>query len=194
MAAGRVSEVSDLVSWLSFDRMAQFVLGKSFKMLVDPEWHCMVRILQRALRILGPLSPTPWVIQIVLRLFPRVSILKDWFRMMAMCKNELTKIKEPTDFSRLPSLGYYLMKPAWNDSAEQVWLAGDSLLAFVADSEPTARVLLGLFYELARNPAQAEIIYLHSPRTSECLPATLADQWTPALKSFFNCWFLALTS
>lgn len=39
------------------------------------------------------------------------------------------------------------------------WLAGDSLLAFVAGSEPTAGVLIGLFYELAKNPAQAEAIH-----------------------------------
>jgi len=38
------------------------------------------------------------------------------------------------------------------------WLTGDSILAIVAGSEPTAAVLIGLFYELAKAPRHADTI------------------------------------
>ncbi|PYI08005.1 cytochrome P450 [Aspergillus sclerotiicarbonarius CBS 121057] len=159
MAAGRSSNVTDLIYWLSFDRMAQFVLGRTFNMLTHPDWRFTVRTLKKALSILGPLSPTPWLVQIVLRLVPRVWILKDWFGMMALTEGELRKIQVPTDMSQAPALGCYLMESSQKDQTQEKWLAGDSLLAFVAGSDPTAGILHGLFYELARSPDQADLIY-----------------------------------
>ncbi|GLA10845.1 hypothetical protein AnigIFM62618_000443 [Aspergillus niger] len=159
MAAGRSSNVTDMIYWLSFDRMAQFVLGKKFNMLTNPDWRFAIRTVQKALSILGPLSPAPWLVQIVLRLLPRVWILKDWFRTMAMTKGELRNVKVPTDMSKATSLGAFLMESSQKDSTQDQWLGGDSLLAFVAGSDPTAGILHGLFYELARHPEQADLIY-----------------------------------
>ncbi|OJJ03893.1 hypothetical protein ASPVEDRAFT_136407 [Aspergillus versicolor CBS 583.65] len=156
---GRVSELSDFVYWFSFDRMASYVLGHSFNMLLEQQWHYIIVLLQRALSILGPLSPTPWLVQLAFRLGPRVWVIHDWFTMMEWCGGQLKQYKPATEACKSPSLAHYLLEDIRENPVHESWLAGDSLLAFVAGSEPTAGVLIGLFYELAKNPAQAEAIH-----------------------------------
>ncbi|KAL2870706.1 cytochrome P450 [Aspergillus lucknowensis] len=152
IAAGQVSEVSDLTFWLTFDRMGEFVLGKSFDMLKNQRWHDIILLLQKAMSLLGPLSPTPWVVQIAFKLMPRVGVLSDWFTMVGWCENQI-----PDEMSSESILAHYLKheNPA-TDSHEA--LTGDSISAIVAGSEPTASALVGLFYELAKAPAQADKI------------------------------------
>ncbi|KAG6369001.1 hypothetical protein INS49_003220 [Diaporthe citri] len=62
-----------------------------------------------------------------------------------------------------PDLTYYLMEQAQAETSIKddslYWMHGDSLLAIVAGSEPTAYVLLGIFCELAKHPQHAEQIY-----------------------------------
>ncbi|KAL4748735.1 hypothetical protein BDW72DRAFT_214564 [Aspergillus terricola var. indicus] len=159
--AGRSSEVSDLIYWLSFDRMAEFVLGtgNSFNMLSKKQWHYIVLLLQRGMSILGPFSPTPWLIQLFFRLMPRVWLLRDWFIMMKWCKDQLEQCETTTMSTTTSPLAHYLLQDSLHNPTHKEWLGGDSLLAFVAGSEPTAGVLIGLLYELAKNTAQADIIY-----------------------------------
>lgn len=91
--AGRISEVSDFFHWLAFDRMGKFVLGKSFNMLTHQHWHHVILRLQKALSLLGPLSPVPWLVQIAFRLMPPVWLLKDWVAMVVWCESQLKQIQ-----------------------------------------------------------------------------------------------------
>lgn len=61
--------------------------------------------------------------------------------------------------SQAPALANYLKQDYSRDNSCEEWLVGDSILAIVAGSGPTAGVILGLFYELAKNPVHAEIIH-----------------------------------
>lgn len=58
-----------------------------------------------------------------------------------------------------PALAHYLKEDSADEKTYEAWITGDSILAIVAGSEPTAGVLLGLLYELAKHPVQADIIY-----------------------------------
>ncbi|KAL4924528.1 cytochrome P450 [Aspergillus undulatus] len=127
IVAGQASNVSNLVFWLTFDRMGEFVLGRSFDMLRNQQWHSIILLLQKAMSLLGPLGPTPWAVQIAFKLMPRVGVLRDWFTMVGWCENQVRKIP-----------------------------VRDSISAIVAGSEPTASTLIGLIYELAKQPSQAE--------------------------------------
>ena len=89
VAAGRVSEVTDLLYWFGFDRMGDFIFNKTFDMLSRQRWHHVILLLQRALSILGPLGPVPWLVQIAFKVLPRVGILKDWFDMMTWCEAQM---------------------------------------------------------------------------------------------------------
>lgn len=55
-------------------------------------------------------------------------------------------------------MAHYLLQDARDDLNQFPWLTGDSILAIVAGSEPTAAVLIGLFYELAKAPRQTDMI------------------------------------
>lgn len=86
---GAPSEVRDLFFWLGFDSMGDFVFNKSFDMMKNRQWHHIIVRLQSALSLLGPSSPTPWLIQIGFKLGPRVSKLRDWFEMVAWCEAQM---------------------------------------------------------------------------------------------------------
>lgn len=71
--------------------MGDFVFNNSFGMLQSQEWHHIIILLQRALSLLGPFSPVPWLVQLGFKLLPRVWILKDWFDMVAWCEKQMRK-------------------------------------------------------------------------------------------------------
>ncbi|RDW61829.1 cytochrome P450 [Aspergillus mulundensis] len=168
IATGKVSDVSDLLFWLTFDRMGEFVLGKSFDMLRNQEWHSIIVLLQKAMSILGPLGPTPWVVQIAFRLMPRVGVLRDWFTMVAWCEEQVRTLKiqpqTPEDKPSEPAVLAHYLNLNLPDSRTTAGkptnaaLTGDSISAIVAGSEPTASALIALLYSLAKNPAHAETI------------------------------------
>lgn len=83
------SDVWNLFYWFGFDSMGDFAFNKSFGMLQNRQWHHIIVLLQRALSLLGILSPMPWIIQIGFKLAPRVGTLKDWFTMTAWCEQQM---------------------------------------------------------------------------------------------------------
>ncbi|KAK2053246.1 cytochrome P450 [Colletotrichum caudatum] len=157
------SDVRDLFFWFGFDVMGDFVFSKSFDMLHQQQWHHIIVRLQRALSLLGPFSPAPWLIQVGFKLGPRVSVLKDWFDMVAWCERQMrVRLDDATPKPGAPDLAHYLMELNDGQTEQQqdrlTWLFGDSLLAIVAGSEPTAAALIGIFCEIAKHPKHADII------------------------------------
>jgi tryprostatin B 6-hydroxylase len=136
--ANETSEVRDLFFWFGFDVMGDFVFSKSFGMLQDQKWHYIIIRLQRALSLLGPFSPTPWLIQLGFKLAPRVSVLRDWFDMVAWCERQMRdRIEDGKTKELEPDLTHYLMEMEGYDEGmseedSMFWLQGDSLLAIVA--------------------------------------------------------------
>ncbi|EHK18385.1 uncharacterized protein TRIVIDRAFT_47618 [Trichoderma virens Gv29-8] len=159
-----VTNMRDLLLWFGFDIMGDFVFSKSFGMLENKQWHHIIVRLQRALSLLGPFSSVPWLIQIGFKLAPRVSVLKDWFDTVAWCQSQMRDRLENGSASQSQDLSYYLMEKdsEGNGATENEkwhWAAGDSLLAIVAGSEPTAVALIAVFCELGRHPQHAEQIH-----------------------------------
>ncbi|GKT57817.1 cytochrome P450 [Colletotrichum tofieldiae] len=157
------SEVRDLFFWFGFDVMGDFVFSKSFDMLHQQQWHHIIVRLQRALSLLGPFSPAPWLIQVGFKLGPRVNVLKDWFDMVAWCERQMrVRLDDATPKPAMPDLAHYLMELDDGQTEKKdrlTWLFGDSLLAIVAGSEPTAAALIGIFCEMSKHPEHADKIY-----------------------------------
>ena len=151
--AHKVSDVTNLFYWFGFDAMGDFVFNKSFGMLQNQEWHHIVLLLQRALSLLGPFSPVPWLLQLGLKCMPRISVLKDWFDMVAWCEQQMRErikvafhtyltplgradnMQEPDDKLLEPDVAHYLIEDARTNQfqkASWTWLNGDSLLVIVA--------------------------------------------------------------
>ncbi|KAJ5702262.1 hypothetical protein N7488_009810 [Penicillium malachiteum] len=160
ISAGKVSEMTDLLYWIGFDRMGDFIFSRTFNMLSQQEWHHIIVLLQRALSLLGPLSPLPWFLHICFKLFPRIWILKDWFRMVSWCERRLTERLDCAENTpKALDVAHYLLEDARQNPRQFPWLTGDSILAIVAGSEPIAAVLVGLFCELALAPHHTDKIY-----------------------------------
>ncbi|KAL7930099.1 cytochrome P450 [Trichoderma chlorosporum] len=160
----KVTNMRDLLLWFGFDIMGDFVFSKSFDMLENQQWHHIIIRLQRALSLLGFFSPVPWLIQIGFKLAPRVSVLKDWFNTVAWCQAEMRNRLENGSASQSQDLSYYLMEKdsegqGVSENEKWHWAAGDSLLAIVAGSEPTAVALIAVFCELAKHSEHAELIH-----------------------------------
>ncbi|KAL7944152.1 cytochrome P450 [Trichoderma barbatum] len=158
------TNMRDLLLWFGFDIMGDFVFSKSFGMLENRQWHYIIIRLQRALSLLGPFSSVPWLIQVGFKLAPRVSVLKDWFDTVAWCQSQMRDRLENGSASQSPDLSYYLMEKdsegqGVSENEKWHWAAGDSLLAIVAGSEPTAVALIAVFCELGKHPEHAEKIH-----------------------------------
>lgn len=155
----KTSEMRDLFYWLGFDVMSDFVFSKSFGMLRTQNWHYMVIRLQRALSLLGPASPAPWLIQIAFRVAPRVYQIGDWFGMAEWTHEQInTRLAAGSEKQDQPDLVHYLLEQQEGERTPEAILKmrGDSLNAIVAGSEPVPVVLIGLFSELARKPEHIE--------------------------------------
>ncbi|KAL9015487.1 MAG: hypothetical protein Q9185_007120 [Variospora sp. 1 TL-2023] len=160
---GEASNATELFYWFGFDAMGDFVLNKSFDMLHSQNTHHIIKLLQSALSLLGPCGPVPWIVQLGLRLMPRVGVLKDWHTTVSWCEEQMQEqMKDSVATTQAPSMARHLTKEARPDDSEEetwTWLKGDSLLAIVAGSQPVASTLVFIFFELAQHPEHTQKIY-----------------------------------
>ena len=84
-------DVCNWFYWFTFDIMGEFAFGRSFDMLQDEKWHFAVVMLRKAMRLLGPLSPVPWLAQIGFHIVPWLWIVRDWLAMLEWCRNRMTE-------------------------------------------------------------------------------------------------------
>jgi hypothetical protein len=134
-SAGVPSNVQNLFYWFSFDAMGDFVLSKSFNMLSDRRWHPFVASLQNALSLLGPFSPTPWLLHVGLKLAPRIMAVRAWFNVNVWCHSQMSeRLDGGLPKHAKPDLTHYLMeqKDQIIDEDNVRWMKGDSMLAIVA--------------------------------------------------------------
>lgn len=133
--ADRPSQMRNLLSWLSFDIMGDFIFSKSFDMLSGQEWHHVVVRLKNALSLLGIASPAPWLIQLAFRIGPPIWKIGDWHKSAAWIHKQIgARLETSFDKKFKPDLVYYLMEQnGVSRTPENVLrMRGDSLNAIVA--------------------------------------------------------------
>lgn len=86
---GKPVVVTDWFYWFTFDVMGDFAFARSFNMLRDKQWHFAVKLLRRAMTLLGPFSPVPWLAQIAFHFIPWMYLIRDWFTMLLWCKQRM---------------------------------------------------------------------------------------------------------
>lgn len=124
---------SQMAYWFSFDVMGTFALSESFNMINDKQWHYAVSNLRRAMSILGPLSPVPWLAQIGFRYLKGYWVVKDWHSMTGWCSDRMQeRIKLNSEGTNIAS--YLISDAVKNDSIESDHhlLAGEAIVAIVA--------------------------------------------------------------
>ena len=69
--------------------MGEFAFGKSFDMFEDEEWYFAIRMLRRAMLLLGPFNSVPWLAQIDFSFFPNTWVIGEWHGMMDFCRDQM---------------------------------------------------------------------------------------------------------
>ncbi|CAI6336558.1 unnamed protein product [Periconia digitata] len=160
--AGQSINMTQWCYFFAFDAMGDFAFAASFDMLKTKEWHYAVMLLRRALGLLGPVSPVPWLAQLALS-FTVIPIIRDWNEMMSWCA---ARMSEQINFILLPNLPHYqisscLIRHAKSNSTvekDRPFLNGDSAAVIVAGSDTVASTMTNLFYRLAACPEHADKI------------------------------------
>ncbi|OAK99157.1 cytochrome P450 [Phaeosphaeriaceae sp. SRC1lsM3a] len=152
--------VSDWFYWYTFDIMGEFAFARSFSMLEDEKWHFAVKLLRKAMSLLGPFSPVPWAAQIAFYIVPWMYIVRDWLAMMDWCKDRMgERIKMKVDRT---DVAHWLIDASLKRGsleADREWLNGDAVTIIIAGSDTIAPTLVFAFYELSRTPEQQEILF-----------------------------------
>lgn len=122
-----------LAYWFSFDVMGIFALSESFDMLHNEQWHYAVNDLRRAMSILGPLSPVPWLAQIGFRFLRGHWVVKDWHSMLAWCRDRMEERILFND-NNLSIASCLISDAIKHDSVEKDrhLLTGEAIVAIVA--------------------------------------------------------------
>ena len=157
--------------WFAFDAMGDFVFNRPFGMLEARTWHHIIVRSWRAMELLGPFSPAPWLIHIGLQLLPRLGKIGDWHEITMWCRQTMEqRLKDEALQKNLDMTHYRMM----NEDTEQedvaagteqgylaarehnrFWLHGDSLLIIVAGRCVLAQTLSSALLQF--------LIILHYP-------------------------------
>ncbi|CAJ2507920.1 Uu.00g091060.m01.CDS01 [Anthostomella pinea] len=172
---GRPSDAKNLMYWFGFDAMGDFVFNHPFGMLQAKTWHHIMMRSYRAVELLGPFGPAPWLVHIGFQLLPRLSKLRDWHEMTSWCRQTMEQRLKDVALQKELDMTHYLMMPENSEQCgtadvdeearlaaiehNRFWLHGDSLLIIVAGSGPIATALTFLLGELAQNPKQIDKLY-----------------------------------
>lgn len=137
----RPSDTKNLMYWFGFDAMGDFVFNRPLGMLEGKTWHHIMVRSYRAVELLGPFSPAPWLIHIGFHLLPRVSKLRDWSEMTEWCRQIMEQRLKDEALQKELDMTHYLMMQEDAENGEvsaaatehnRFWLQGDSLLVIVA--------------------------------------------------------------
>lgn len=128
---GAVVNATEFFLWFTFDIMGEFTFSKSFSMLENQRWNEVILKMKRARELLGPLTPTPWLLHLGIKLLPRIWWVKDWYDSVDWCQQQMQERLSRKLQSNIPDLTSYLMEKT-PGAEHSPWLRGDSLLAILA--------------------------------------------------------------
>ncbi|KAI1100670.1 cytochrome P450 [Jackrogersella minutella] len=114
-------------------------------------WHFAVRLLRKAMSLLGPFSPVPWIAQMAFYITPWMYIVRDWLAMMQWCRDRISE-RIQAKVRRL-DVSHWLIDASLQKGsleADREWLNGDAVTIIIAGSDTIAPTLVFAFYELAR--------------------------------------------
>ncbi|KAK4173614.1 putative cytochrome P450 E-class, group I [Triangularia setosa] len=152
---GKGVNVSEWFYFFTFDVMGEFAFGQGFEMLQSQKWHWAVRLLRRAMSLLGPFSAVPWLAQIAFYITPWMWIVRDWLGMMKWCKQRMgERIARYGKGTERKDVSHWLIEESVKGGTlerDREWLNGDAVTVVIAGSDTIAPTLVFCFYELVKN-------------------------------------------
>lgn len=111
---GESVDVSLWFQWFTFDVMGDFAFGASFNMLQDGKLHYVIMMLRRAMSLLGPLSPVPWLVQVGIQRLYWLPVFGAWHSMRDWSNQRMSERVQVCFPARRES--EYLAYPSQNGS------------------------------------------------------------------------------
>ncbi|KAK0672541.1 putative cytochrome P450 E-class, group I [Cercophora samala] len=159
---GKAVDVSDWFYFFTFDVMGEFAFGQGFEMLQSQKWHWAVRLLRRAMGLLGPFSAVPWLAQVAFYVLPWMWVVRDWLGMMEWCKERMgERIQRHGKGCLRRDVSHWLIEESLGRGTlerDREWLNGDAVTVVIAGSDTIAPTLVFAFYELVRNRGLQETL------------------------------------
>jgi hypothetical protein len=90
-SGGEPVNVTDVMTWFSFDAMGEVIFGKDFCMIKDRATNSIMVQQRRALALLGPLIDVPWVVHLAFAFFPYLGKVRDFMNMCTFCEQQIEK-------------------------------------------------------------------------------------------------------
>ncbi|KAF3063694.1 Tryprostatin B 6-hydroxylase [Daldinia childiae] len=168
---GAPVDIDEVMTWFSFDAMGDALFGEDFGLTRSKSIHPGIVHRDRALSILGPLEGAIWIARLGFSLTPFLGRVKDWFKLVSFCDEQLRKrIQRPTESLKLDMVSFFLEEynknsETMNDTDRGLLLSGTVLSAVVA-----GRFVL-FSYHKPRHKPQVGKLTLHSDTTRAVLIA-----------------------
>jgi hypothetical protein len=90
-SGGEPVNVTDVMTWFSFDAMGEVIFGKDFGMIKDRATNPIMVQQRRALALLGPLIDVQWVVHLAFAFFPYLGKVRDFMNMCTFCEQQIEK-------------------------------------------------------------------------------------------------------
>ena len=69
--------------------MGDFAFGNSFSVLHNKEWDSTILRIRESLKLLGPLAPIPWFMQLGFNVAGFLPMNQKWIAMLAWCQRQV---------------------------------------------------------------------------------------------------------
>ncbi|KIX94699.1 uncharacterized protein Z520_09745 [Fonsecaea multimorphosa CBS 102226] len=154
--SGQPINAAQWFNYYSFDVMGDLAFAKDFDMLKNGQKHWAIEILNGGQRGIGIFGPVPWLFIIMSNIPP---VVKEFKKFIKFCEDMMEeRMKMKVDRPDISS--WILQSPPMTGThfSEKAWLTGDTRLIIVAGSDTTAATLTHLFYHLAKDQSQLELL------------------------------------
>lgn len=89
VAAGQPTNVRKRFSWFGFAVMGDFAFGNSFSVLHNKEWDSTILRIRESNKLLGPLAPVPWLMQLGFKTAGFLPMNQKFMAMLGWCRRQM---------------------------------------------------------------------------------------------------------
>ncbi|PSN65038.1 cytochrome P450 monooxygenase-like protein [Corynespora cassiicola Philippines] len=152
--------VTDVMTWFSFDVMSEVLFGEDFGMIKQRATHPVMAQQKRALALLGPIMDTQWIVQLGFAFFPFFGKVRDWMRMCTFCEGQMTKRMTHGGRGKLDMASwfideYHALRDSESEKKRKLLLSGSAVSAVVAGSDTNRGALIAIWWYLSKHPEHA---------------------------------------
>ncbi|KAF2995646.1 hypothetical protein E8E13_000561 [Curvularia kusanoi] len=152
--------VTDVMTWFSFDVMGEVILGRDFGMMESHAENPIMTQQRRGLALLGPIIDVQWIVHLAFNFFPFVRQVQDFIKMCLFCEHEVSE-RMTRGTNGKPDLAsrfieeYEASKGIETETKRLQLLNGNIISAIVAGSDTNRGAMTAIWWYLSKYPNEA---------------------------------------